>query len=76
MATTPRRRFLKLTGIGGAGILTNMVSGREIRAQEPTRTIVSAVQTPVLSIAYEDTGAHELKGVPGNWPLFEVVSVP
>jgi class 3 adenylate cyclase len=27
-------------------------------------------------IELTDRGSHELKGVPGEWPLFEVASVP
>jgi class 3 adenylate cyclase len=27
-------------------------------------------------IEFADRGVHELKGVPGRWGLFEVVSVP
>jgi pimeloyl-ACP methyl ester carboxylesterase len=82
MATTPRRTFLKLTGIGGVGILTNIVSGRKVRAQEPTRTTVSTVQTPVLSIAYEDTGDPRgfpvilLHGFPDDVRAFDEVVPP
>jgi class 3 adenylate cyclase len=27
-------------------------------------------------IEFAERGVHELKGVPGQWPLFEVVSAP
>jgi pimeloyl-ACP methyl ester carboxylesterase len=52
MSTTSRRTFLKLTG---AGILADM-TGREAFGQQPVRPTVATVQTPVLSIAYEDSG--------------------
>jgi len=52
MSTTSRRTFLKLTG---AGILADM-TGREAFGQLPVRPTVATVQTPVLSIAYEDSG--------------------
>ena len=52
MSTTSRRTFLKLTG---AGILADM-AGREAFGQQPVRPTVAMVQTPVLSIAYEDSG--------------------
>jgi pimeloyl-ACP methyl ester carboxylesterase len=52
MSTTSRRTFLKLTG---AGILADM-AGREAFGQGPGRPAVATVQTPVLSIAYEDSG--------------------
>lgn len=44
---------MKLTGMGGASILADMASGRGVRTQEPARTAVATVQTPILSIAYQ-----------------------
>jgi pimeloyl-ACP methyl ester carboxylesterase len=82
MATTPRRTFLKLTGIGGAGMLTNLATGPQVRAQEPSRTVVSMVQTPVLSIAYEATGDPRgfpiilLHGFPDDVRAFDHVVPP
>src|SRR6476646_5730454 len=56
MSTTSRRTFLKLTGFGGASILAHMSAEREAQAQQSGRPAVSTVQTPVLSIAYEESG--------------------
>ena len=82
MGTTPRRTFLKLTGIGAAGILSDMATGGELRAQEPARRAVQNVQTPVLSIAYEDTGDPRgfpiilLHGFPDDPRAFDEVVPP
>ena len=79
---TPRRTFLKLTGIGGAGILADMAVGGEVSAQEPARTALSTVQTPVLSIAYEDAGDPRgfpvilLHGFPDDVRAFDEVVSP
>src|SRR5512138_3024310 len=54
--TTSRRTFLKITGIGGASMLAGMAAEGDTPAQEPARAAVHTVQTPVLSIAYEDSG--------------------
>src|SRR5262245_64842687 len=56
MGTTRRRTFLKIAGIGGASILADMTTSGEAQAQEPPRASIKAVETPVLSIAYEDSG--------------------
>jgi len=63
MGSTPRRTFLKVAGIAGAGILTDQTDvGAAVRrpnsaqAQETPRASASTVQTPVLTIAYEDSG--------------------
>ena len=54
VSDTPRRTFLKVAGIAGASILAEMTGDAE--AQQAPRTSVPTVQTPVLSIAYEDSG--------------------
>ena len=80
--TFPRRAFLKLTGVGGAGMLADMATGPTVRAQEPARTAVATVQTPVLSIAYEDTGDARgfpvilLHGFPDDVRAFDEVVPP
>ena len=58
MSTTSRRTFLKLTG---AGILADM-AGRDAFGQQLVRPSVAMVQTPILSIAYEDSG--DARGFP------------
>src|SRR5262245_34200334 len=62
MGTTPRRTFLKVAGIGGASILTDMTTSGETQAQEPARASVKSIETSVLSIAYEDSG--DARGFP------------
>jgi pimeloyl-ACP methyl ester carboxylesterase len=82
MATTPRRAFLKLTGIGGAGLLANMTGRREVQAQGPAVATVSTAQTPVLTIGYEDTGDPRgfpiilLHGFPDDARAFDEVIPP
>jgi pimeloyl-ACP methyl ester carboxylesterase len=62
MGSTPRRTFLKVAGIAGAGILTDktdvgaVTRSNSAQAQETPRASASTVQTPVLTIAYEDSG--------------------
>jgi pimeloyl-ACP methyl ester carboxylesterase len=82
MMTTPRRAFLKLTAMSGAGILADMATGPKVEAQTPARTAVATVQTPVLSIAYEDTGDPRgfpvilLHGFPDDVRAFDEVVPP
>ena len=79
MSPTSRRTFLALTGISGAGILAGMARGE---AQEPVRTAVSTVQTSVLTIAYEDSGAQQgfpvvlLHGFPDDARAYDEVVPP
>ena len=56
MRVTARRTFLKVTGLGGASILADMAVGSPAEAQAPARPAVAMVKTPVLAIAYEDSG--------------------
>jgi pimeloyl-ACP methyl ester carboxylesterase len=80
--TTPRRAFLKLTAMSGAGILADMATDPKVEAQTPARTAVATVQTPVLSIAYEDTGDPRgfpvilLHGFPDDVRAFDEVVPP
>src|SRR5262245_994532 len=82
MGTTPRRTFLKITGIGGASILADMAIGGEMEAQEPARATVKTVDTPVLSIAYEESGEPRgfpvilLHGFPDDARAFDEVVPP
>ena len=82
MSAPSRRTFLKLTGVGGAGILAEMTAGDQLRAQEPARRAVSTVDTPVLTIAYEDTGDPRgfpvilLHGFPDDPRAFDEVVPP
>ena len=80
MSATPRRTFLKIAGIAGASILADMAGDAE--AQQAPRTTVSTVQTPVLSIAYEDSGNQSgfpiilLHGFPDDARAYDGVVPP
>jgi pimeloyl-ACP methyl ester carboxylesterase len=82
MSTSSRRTFLKLTGAGSAGMLAGMTTGRDAQAQQFARTAVSMVQTPVLSIAYEDSGDQRgfpvilLHGFPDDARAYDEVVPP
>jgi pimeloyl-ACP methyl ester carboxylesterase len=82
MGTLPRRTFLKVTTIAGAAILADMADDRELRAQGSAQPAVSMVKTPVLSIAYEDSGDPRgfpiilLHGFPDDARAFDEVVPP
>ena len=61
MAVEPRRRFLTVAGLAGAGVIAGS-AGPRAAAQGSPPAPVSTVQTPVLSIGYEDSG--DPRGVP------------
>jgi pimeloyl-ACP methyl ester carboxylesterase len=73
---------MKLAGFGGASILANRMADSEARAQTTTPTAVSMVDTPVLSIAYEDTGDRRgfpiilLHGFPDDARAYDEVVPP
>jgi class 3 adenylate cyclase len=58
--------------VGGIGVhIAARVSGRADSGEVlVSRTVVDLVACS--GIEFEDRGAHELKGVPGSWPLFSV----
>ncbi len=68
--------------MSGAGILADMATDPKVEAQTPARTAVATVQTPVLSIAYEDTGDPRgfpvilLHGFPDDVRAFDEVVPP
>jgi len=82
MGAALRRRFLKLAGIAGAGLLADLSAVRNARAQDRQRTTVSNIDTPVLSIAYEDSGDPRgfpvilLHGFPDDTRAFDEVVPP
>src|SRR4030095_15566010 len=82
MSTTPRRTFLKLTGLGGASILADMATGRDVEAQQPAQAAAATAQTSVLSIGYEDSGDPRgfpvilLHGFPDDVHAFDEVVPP
>src|SRR4030095_874812 len=82
MGPGSRRAFMKLAGFGGASILANRMADSEARAQTTTPAAVSMVDTPVLSIAYEDTGDRRgfpiilLHGFPDDARAYDEVAPP
>ena len=51
------------------------VAARIMGLAGPSEVLVSGVMPPLVlgsRIAFEDRGSHELKGVPGTWPIFAV----
>lgn len=51
-----RRTFLKLTTLAGTELLVGLAAVRRARAQAAAAPVTSFIQTPVLTIAYEDNG--------------------
>ena len=81
MTVEPRRRFLKTTGLAGASAMAGLWSGSRVLAQGAA-TAGRMVDTPVLSIAYEDTGDPRgfpiilLHGFPDDVHAFDEVVPP
>jgi len=61
MTVESRRRFITMAGLAGAGVVTGAAGPSRLLAQGGPPT-AATVQTPVLSIAYEDSG--DPRGVP------------
>jgi pimeloyl-ACP methyl ester carboxylesterase len=82
MAIEPRRRFLKVAGLAGAGIVTESGVGGRGLAQGQPPVAAAMVQTPVLSIGYEDSGDPRgfpvilLHGFPDDVRAFDEVIPP
>jgi pimeloyl-ACP methyl ester carboxylesterase len=82
MAIDHRRRFLKLSALTSAGVLINVASGSRTQAQSVAPVPTSTVETPVLSIAYEDAGDPRgfpiilLHGFPDDVRAFDEVVPP
>jgi pimeloyl-ACP methyl ester carboxylesterase len=51
-----RRTFLKVTGLAGATLVGDMARDRRAQAQANLAPVTQLIQTPVLTIGYEDTG--------------------
>jgi len=63
---------IELRGADVAGIAVHIASRVEALA-EPGEILVSRTVVDLTGgsgIAYDARGEHELKGVPGSWPLF------
>jgi pimeloyl-ACP methyl ester carboxylesterase/class 3 adenylate cyclase len=64
------------SGVGGIGV---HIAQRVMAAAAPGRILVSRTVKDLVvgsGIEFEDRGVRELKGVPGEWALFEVTEVP
>ncbi len=68
--------FLRDEGIGGIAV---HIAQRVMSAADPGRILVSRTVKDLVvgsGIEFEDRGAHQLKGVPGEWALYEVTGTP
>jgi pimeloyl-ACP methyl ester carboxylesterase len=54
-----RRTFLKATGLAGATLVGDLAGVRPAWAQVDSPPVARAVQTPVLTIGYEDRGSQQ-----------------
>jgi len=70
MAHEPRRTFIKAAGLAGAAAAAGGWSGSSVLAQGAAPTQARTVETPVLSIAYEETGS------PGGFPVILLHGFP
>lgn len=76
--TRGRTGEIELVGNAIRGLAVH-VAARVMSIAEDGGILVSAtVKDLVLGsgIDFADRGTHDLKGVPGDWQLFEVVSTP
>lgn len=66
----------ELIGDDVAGIAVHIASRAESKGQPGEVTTTSTVKDLVIGsgLAFEPRGVHELKGVPGQWPLFAAVA--
>jgi pimeloyl-ACP methyl ester carboxylesterase len=51
-----RRTFLKRTGVAGAELIVGLTGARCLWAQAASSSVTAQIQTPVLTIGYEDSG--------------------
>ena len=64
------------TNIGGIAV---HIAQRVMSAASPGRVLVSRTVKDLVvgsAIEFADHGTHVLKGVPGEWPLYEVTRIP
>ncbi|MGH2709732.1 MAG: adenylate/guanylate cyclase domain-containing protein [Actinomycetota bacterium] len=67
---------LRNADLGGIGV---HIAQRVMAAASPGEILVSRTVKDLVAgseIDFEDRGSHELKGVPGEWALYEVSRVP
>src|SRR3954465_6073629 len=79
--TVDRRTFLTTTALAGAAVLRDLATPRAARAQTASGATL-LVQTPVLSIGYEDRGSPQgfpvvlLHGFPDDVRAWDEVAPP
>jgi class 3 adenylate cyclase len=67
---------IELRGDGVAGVAVH-IGARVAREAGAAEVLVSSTVKDLVAgsgIEFDDRGEHELKGVPGTWRLFSVVS--
>jgi pimeloyl-ACP methyl ester carboxylesterase len=69
---------VEVSGSGIAGLAVHIAARIMAKAGAGRPLVSSTVRDLVAGsgIAFAERGAHELKGVPGSWTLFEVARVP
>jgi pimeloyl-ACP methyl ester carboxylesterase len=70
MAHEPRRTFIKAAGLAGAAAAAGGWNGSSVLAQGAAPAQTRTVETPVLSIGYEETGS------PGGFPVILLHGFP
>ena len=63
---------------GKIGGLAVNIGARVAATASPSEVLVSSTVKDLVAgsaVGFEDRGAHELKGVPGEWRLYAVTSV-
>jgi class 3 adenylate cyclase/pimeloyl-ACP methyl ester carboxylesterase len=69
---------VELAGDEISGLAVHVASRVMAAAEHGGIAVSGTVKDLVLGsgIEFRELGAHDLKGVPGRWPLFEVISAP
>ena len=66
---------LRNDDIGGVGV---HIGARVAALAAPSQVLVSRTVVDLVvgsRLEFGDAGCHQLKGVPGEWPLFSVIAV-
>jgi pimeloyl-ACP methyl ester carboxylesterase len=77
-----RRTFLKVTGLAGALLVGDLAGVRRMPAQTNRTPVTGQIETPVLSIGYEDSGNRQgfpivlLHGFPDDVRAGDEVAAP
>ena len=62
---------------GKVGGIAVSIGARVVSSSAPSEVLVSSTAKDLVAgsgLVFEDAGEHELKGVPGRWHLYRVVS--